>query len=49
MVGRGHLLPVLLPSTAKRRPGDLRLRKLLFDPADVQALIAKMKQQPTAQ
>lgn len=42
-IDAGHLQPVRLPSTARRRPGDLRLRKLLFRPEDVAAFIERQR------
>ena len=45
-VERGYLRPVDLPSTAKRRPQDKRLRKLLFRPEDVRAFVERQQADP---
>jgi hypothetical protein len=38
------LKPVLLPSTRRRRPQDTRLKRVLFDVADIRSFIAQMKE-----
>jgi hypothetical protein len=44
LVERGLLRPVTLPSSARRRrPGDQRMRRRLFDPRDVRALVDSLK------
>jgi hypothetical protein len=39
----GILNPVNLPSTARRRPQDLRLRRVLYDVRDIHAFIDEMR------
>jgi Helix-turn-helix domain len=39
----GILKPVSLPSTARRRPQELRLRRVLYDVRDIHAFIDEMR------
>ena len=39
----GILKPVNLPSTARKRPQDLRLRRVLYDVRDIHAFIDEMR------
>ncbi len=41
---RGILRPVALPSTARRRPQDARLRRVLYSIDDLRAFVARQKE-----
>jgi hypothetical protein len=43
-IERGFLRPLELPSTARRRPQDRRLRRLLFDVRDVERFVDQAKE-----
>ena len=40
---QGHLKPLALPPTIRRRDGDRRMRRVLFDARDVVAFLERAK------